>query len=521
MVSADNVNLDVLELIFTHLAGNDLVSTALVSRSFFAGVIPRLYCTLLFRLSHAKHYPAVMSPFAAIAAHPEFAIHVRNVDIRTVPVVKSQYNPRFLVECARALELCRNITSFRCSINALPPFIPALEHKDRLRDLRIYANLTTEQSTKLVRLASIRHLTLDFPSWNIMNLLPTWATRLQVCLTSLTLYMANELNETVLDSALAELPSLLGLHIIGCAKVDHLAVLRLVNHTPLLESLSMTTGEPNRVLPQPPAPLAFLRHLALDARLTPHPHPLPPLLHPPTTGSVSVLSAILTYLSASGPQLESFAVKYPDRQLPVAPTILAQLSAAHGASLKSLAFIDCSVGTDPLAALCRTCVQLERLELSIPFRDLITFAPALAKSRTLRTLVDVPSQGHHGPVGSLHATLAPDSARHLLAAVPSLKTIAAGGRVWTVRCLSFICFVYQFALSCDLKTFFRNPCLLRCLSSPHFFYFFFISRTLLPAHITLADIHPQRRTDAHGALLAGFERRPNHTAAVHWFMPRL
>jgi hypothetical protein len=54
--------------------------------------------------------------------------------------------------------------------------------------------------------------------------------------------MANELNETVLDSALAELPGLLGLHVIGCAKVGHVAVLRLVSHTPLLESLSLTTG---------------------------------------------------------------------------------------------------------------------------------------------------------------------------------------------------------------------------------------------------------------------------------------
>jgi hypothetical protein len=54
--------------------------------------------------------------------------------------------------------------------------------------------------------------------------------------------MANELNETVLGAALAELPGLLGLHIVGCAKVDHAAIFRLVMHTPLLESLSLTTG---------------------------------------------------------------------------------------------------------------------------------------------------------------------------------------------------------------------------------------------------------------------------------------
>ena len=58
MVSADNLNLDVLELVFAYLApGRDLVSVALVSRSFFAGIIPRLYETLLFRPSQAKRYP--------------------------------------------------------------------------------------------------------------------------------------------------------------------------------------------------------------------------------------------------------------------------------------------------------------------------------------------------------------------------------------------------------------------------------------------------------------------------------
>ena len=54
--------------------------------------------------------------------------------------------------------------------------------------------------------------------------------------------MASELNEIVLESALLQVgPRLLGLHIIGCVKIDHVVVLRLLNHTPLLESLSFTT----------------------------------------------------------------------------------------------------------------------------------------------------------------------------------------------------------------------------------------------------------------------------------------
>ena len=53
--------------------------------------------------------------------------------------------------------------------------------------------------------------------------------------------MITDLNEAVLESALALFTNLVGLHIVGCPKVDHVAVLRLTSHTPLLESLSLTT----------------------------------------------------------------------------------------------------------------------------------------------------------------------------------------------------------------------------------------------------------------------------------------
>jgi hypothetical protein len=63
MVSADNLNLDVLELIFCFLSGNDLPSVALVSRSFLAGVIPRLYDSISYRIRQMKGYDSVRPHF--------------------------------------------------------------------------------------------------------------------------------------------------------------------------------------------------------------------------------------------------------------------------------------------------------------------------------------------------------------------------------------------------------------------------------------------------------------------------
>ena len=56
MVTADSLNLDVLEQICSFLCEDDLPSSALVSQSFFAATTPRLYHTISFGLRHSTGY---------------------------------------------------------------------------------------------------------------------------------------------------------------------------------------------------------------------------------------------------------------------------------------------------------------------------------------------------------------------------------------------------------------------------------------------------------------------------------
>lgn len=64
MGSADNLNFDCLELIVGHLSANDLTAASLVSRSFLAATIPKLYHTLTFHLGNGKRFPNVsIRPF--------------------------------------------------------------------------------------------------------------------------------------------------------------------------------------------------------------------------------------------------------------------------------------------------------------------------------------------------------------------------------------------------------------------------------------------------------------------------
>lgn len=155
--------------------------------------------------------------------------------------------------------MCSNLAGFFCSPNILPSFLLTLTAKDRLKDLRINASLTTEQSELLIRLKGLRSILLDRASWCIMNLLPMWMGSLSSTLTHLTvtvspsldctvrylsdvtIQMSSELNGVVLESTLSQLPNLLGLSILSCSKIDHSTVLKLVSHTPRLESLAFTT----------------------------------------------------------------------------------------------------------------------------------------------------------------------------------------------------------------------------------------------------------------------------------------
>jgi hypothetical protein len=63
MVSATNLNFDVLQIIFSYLSPHDLASVSQVNQSFLAGALPRLYRSLGFYHNQAKRYPRVRCRF--------------------------------------------------------------------------------------------------------------------------------------------------------------------------------------------------------------------------------------------------------------------------------------------------------------------------------------------------------------------------------------------------------------------------------------------------------------------------
>lgn len=59
MVHIRNLSYDVLDGIMLHLAGRDLITASLISRSFWLAVVPIMYQTIVFDKYLAQKYPKV------------------------------------------------------------------------------------------------------------------------------------------------------------------------------------------------------------------------------------------------------------------------------------------------------------------------------------------------------------------------------------------------------------------------------------------------------------------------------
>lgn len=421
MVTADNLNLDVLELIFAFISGNDLVAISSVSRSFLAGVIPCLYATVSFTAKHAKRYRpegGIISPFLTLRNHPDLAVHVRHIAIQCAPSIAiGQVHPKFLSETADALRVCKNLTSFVCGPRILPALLGSLQGKERLQDVHIYAALTTTQGEMLQKITTLRSLTLDYPTWNVVDSLTRWAQSLQLTLSYLTIFMSQEVNGVLLEALLPLLPRLRGLHVIGCSKAPHTVVIKAATtHTPSLKEFSFTIFEntpPPSLFCLPTITLPSLRHLAIDVR--------------PTS---DVTAMTMSSLFASLTSLSTLVLKFADRQLPIWSSVIDFIAppSANTSPLKRLALLDCAVSIDMVGKLSSRCKDLEMLEIPLPINDIQAFTTAIASLKELHTLTDIgDAHASHGP----RATLARNDVRYMMQACVNLRTVVSDGRMWT------------------------------------------------------------------------------------------
>ncbi|KAH8829207.1 hypothetical protein DL96DRAFT_1597169 [Flagelloscypha sp. PMI_526] len=407
-------------LICSYLPQSSLPLVALVSSSFNAAAISRLYNSLFFGHRHAKRYLMEATSFSSVVGRPGLGVHVRHIDIRAVPLLKTSHHPRFLRDCNTAISLAKNLVSFKCTPrNVLAPLLlPLIGNQKNLGSLRIYAGLTTVQSNLLVsKISNLHELSLDAASWNILDRLSEWTGTLRASLQSLTLYGCQDLNMPLIESVLKEIPNLRALHCTGAPRVDQTSLLLLLSSSlPRLESLALTVTENAKSLdPFESASLYHLRCLAVDLVCADSPGP-----------GFTALKSTLKFLQNA--PLQSFSIRLPDAQIRLGHLAVKDYLLKYFAlSLRRIAAIDCSLENDTLYAIFHGCPNLERVELDVPTRHLDNFITYLSCNGNVHTLIDLEGHNTHGERLALSAP----SVRWLFGAVNSLKTIVSDARVWT------------------------------------------------------------------------------------------
>ncbi|KAG6906253.1 hypothetical protein DXG01_014971 [Tephrocybe rancida] len=423
MVSANSLNLDVVEMICSYLSQSDLAAVTLVNRFFLTGAIPTLYRSLPFRVRHAKRYPSVSSSFATILAHPDIAAHVRSIDIHNIPSLCRKANPDFVRDFTDALKLCNNLRSFvytPTSLLAISAVLPMLDGKQHLRNIRISAKLAASQAATLVKFNQVERLELDHASWGVLDTLPRWAERIKKTLTTLTLFSSMDLNYQLLEMVLKQLPQLQGLHVL-CPGIDHTKMLKLVMHTPRLESLAFTVTELAQApdLPTPAPTLSMLRHLALDVRLGFTADP----------GTPTTILAVLTILRAGFATLTSVALKIFEITLEAGHAVMVKLIKDHAGSLERLCLASSALEMRSIVEISQKCRKLGVLSMPLPMKEIHTFGNALSSSRSVHTLIDGDGHTAHGSRPSLNQT----NVAMLMQRVPTLVRIVDDKRLWTGR----------------------------------------------------------------------------------------
>ncbi|TCD63650.1 hypothetical protein EIP91_005130 [Steccherinum ochraceum] len=326
MLRVEDLNQDCLELIFAHLSVQDLFALSLASRTLLGSVTPRLYQTLVFHSGHAKRYSKILNAFTVVQQRPYYAVHVRAIDIRAVPMYRGAVHSTFLQEYVKTIQMSHGLVSFTCTQSAIiPQSLRALQGHSGIRFIRINSRLSQEQTVLLQNLSSLEAISFDNSTWNVIHVLPGWTYTMANTLSSLTLYSLPDLNDTILAATVSSLPNLRKFHVINCGKIQHDLVIRLTAHTPNLP------------------------------------------------WGCSLTSIVLR----------------PSMRTSLHDTVITDLLNAHDATLQHVMLLNCGVSINSMRAIASQCAQLDKLGVSIPHKDIYSVAMALSRSSTLETLQDI------------------------------------------------------------------------------------------------------------------------------------
>ncbi|KAG8820847.1 hypothetical protein FRC18_011570 [Serendipita sp. 400] len=439
MVSADNLPFDVLPLIFANVpGGKDLLSVALVSKSFNGAATPLIYGSITINVSVTKKLTKrAQSPFQTLLDRKDLDKFPRKLTITAVPLDRGRVSERFHIVLAMALPKLVNLSSFvfdaHLTVSFLPALLSNLATPSQLKELSLLAdNLNPQQAklllhighrTKLDRGGSLQKLSLRSPSTCVLGVLPEWIERNRASMTSLSIKDSPSITSGFIQLLLGYTRYLTHLSLTQCPNLNHWLLMKTLETLPGLIKLQLAifTYSPS---PGATYQLTCLKHLSL--------HFMGSLPADSTPKLKATLSGFLAFFATC--TLESFMLESMDQIVLPVETVKDWSSCLFG-SLRCFNIVGVTILPDSLELLCRRTKLLEQIcldfEPEMKARSSLLLR-ALSKSESLQTITDsfdFRYHHHQGAPGQPTRFTRPE-VETIFAQISTLKRIINAGRCW-------------------------------------------------------------------------------------------
>ncbi|KAJ8522413.1 hypothetical protein ONZ45_g1000 [Pleurotus djamor] len=398
-----------------------LAACCLLNRAIHSLVIPLLYRRISIYAWHKGAKQRVLQTFTTLSNCPNLAKYVQSLEIRDFP--KAQHEGRSNI-FSRGLRNCINLR--HCvwtrdgSLN--DEIIRSLSELKQLQSLTINGHSTSEYNERLLlQIRGLRDVSLIMPSLGVVDTLSDWAAVSSLRSLELICKSSSYVTNDKLDALASACPNLERLRLIGCVKVTHVGLYKILSsNSNGLTDIGLEGLSPNFDIHQfATRACSYLKRLSAIT-LT--------IDKEDIFGDwITSVIALLQQAPLQQLQIYSTGTRPGD---PSDDQHWTRLINQHCDRLTRFSIHRMLLSLDVIDNICRRCVVLEQLFVAIQQSDLDNLDQVLPSAVNLRTLhINFP----HELIGDEPPVLLPSKASAILQHTSeTLTQFGCNTRVWQV-----------------------------------------------------------------------------------------
>lgn len=364
----------------------DLSVTCRVNKVFWTFSTTLLYERIHIQAWHRQSKQKVIQLFSTLASSDLLPTYIRTLEVRDYPKgLNIDESARLTGSCVAALSRCKSLRScvWTRDGSLSSPIIETLAACPKLEDLTINGHSGGHYSPHLLlKISILKRLTIIMPSASIISVLPSWTRTLGQTLRHFSLICKDSplLTDRLLSHCCQNLSFLSSLHLTGCSKISHTGIISALKTNSSITSLGLAGLSPHFELSPVMKDCETYKLLQSLSSVT--------LTVPKESGSLDCwwddLNSVLSHAPLQEFQLYTIGGDLIQRQLP--ETFASQLIKGHGLRLRKFAVQRLQVSLRIVGILCRECLRLERLFITLREKNLRMLGNCFQHSQTINTL---------------------------------------------------------------------------------------------------------------------------------------